>query len=153
MYGSSLLGLGACRRTGVTRPSRHESNIVGAHWAPHRWAETSAPEEAVVPINPYKRIAREVIGPRGTLKRLDRSIRCSGPLLEVRLRRSKALRNSSARRRLRLTAKARAALKLQGRYMGYVRQLKPNQKRAVKNLRESRDVKRAIALARRLLGK
>ncbi len=41
---------------------------------------------------------------------------------------------------------------LQGRYMGYVRQLKPRQKAQVRKIREVKGVKAAIGKARILLG-
>jgi predicted trehalose synthase len=50
----------------------------------------------------------------------------------------------------RLTAKRRAALKLQGRYMGHMRQLRPRQKALVRAQREAKGLHAAIALARRL---
>ncbi len=54
------------------------------------------------------------------------------------------------RRQLRQSAKARAALKLQGRYMGYVRQLRVGQKAAVRKVREMKGIRAAIAKARGL---
>jgi len=51
---------------------------------------------------------------------------------------------------LRLSAERRAALKLQGQYMGYLRGLKPRQKARVKAVRAVKGVKPAIAFARRL---
>jgi hypothetical protein len=57
-----------------------------------------------------------------------------------------------ARRTRRLSGKARAALVLQGRYMGYMRQLKPRQKAQVRSVRERVGVRAAIARARSLAG-
>lgn len=54
------------------------------------------------------------------------------------------------RRSSKLTAKARANLKLQGRYMGYMRQLKPKQKTEVRKLREQKGVEAAIKHAQAL---
>ena len=54
------------------------------------------------------------------------------------------------RRTLRLTPKRRAQLKLQGAYMGYMRQLKPAQKARVKAVKDGRGVEAAIRVARRL---
>ena len=53
-------------------------------------------------------------------------------------------------RRIRLSAKARASLVLQGRYMGYVRQLKPRQKAKVRKIRAVKGVMVAIKRAREL---
>lgn len=54
------------------------------------------------------------------------------------------------RRRLRLSPQRRAALKLQGQYMGYLRGLKPRQKARVKALAASKGVRAAVSLAREL---
>ncbi len=49
-----------------------------------------------------------------------------------------------------LSDKARASLRLHGRYMGYMRQLKPKQKTKIRKLRDTKGVRVAIAKARRL---
>lgn len=54
------------------------------------------------------------------------------------------------RRRLKLSPQRLAALKLQGRYMGYLRNLKPRQKTQVKTLKASKGFPAAISLAKRL---
>ncbi|MGE5126519.1 MAG: hypothetical protein ACM3PV_09510 [Betaproteobacteria bacterium] len=54
------------------------------------------------------------------------------------------------RRRLRLSPRRRAALKLQGQYMGYLRGLKPRQKARVKALAAAKGVRAAVGLARGL---
>ncbi len=54
------------------------------------------------------------------------------------------------RRRLELSPKRRAALKLQGSYMGYLRGLKPRQKAQVKALRARKGFRAAIAMAKRM---
>ena len=53
-------------------------------------------------------------------------------------------------RRLRLSPERRAALKLQGQYMGYLRGLSPRQRARVKALRAAKGVRPAIAFAKRL---
>jgi hypothetical protein len=58
-----------------------------------------------------------------------------------------------ARRSLRLTPRRRAALKLQGAYMGFMRQLGPRQKARVKALKVAKGFPAAIALAKRLAAK
>lgn len=55
-----------------------------------------------------------------------------------------------APRKLHLTPQRRAALKLQGQYMGYLRGLKPRQKARVKALAASKGVRAAVSLAREL---
>ena len=54
------------------------------------------------------------------------------------------------RRTVRLTPKRRAQLKLQGAYMGYMRQLKPAQKARVKAIKAKRGFEAAITVARRI---
>jgi len=56
------------------------------------------------------------------------------------------------RRRPRLSAKHRAALKLQGRYMGLLRGLPVRKAAAVKRVRAAKGVRAAIAAARRVAG-
>jgi len=56
-------------------------------------------------------------------------------------------------RTLRLSPARRANLKLQGRYMGYLRNLKPRQKARVKGLRATKGLRAAIAAARSLAPK
>lgn len=53
-------------------------------------------------------------------------------------------------RKLRLSPARRASLKLQGQYMGHLRNLKPRQKARVKAVRATKGVRAAITLARRL---
>ena len=55
-------------------------------------------------------------------------------------------------RKLRLSPARRAALKLQGQYMGYVRGLKATQKAQVRKLKEARGIKAAIRVAKNLAG-
>jgi hypothetical protein len=53
-------------------------------------------------------------------------------------------------RRIDLSPKRRAQLKLQGAYMGYVRQLKPALKARVKEVKVKRGFEAAIRVAKRL---
>ena len=70
---------------------------------------------------------------------------------------SQLARKSSAsapkRRSLHINAERRAQLKLQGAYMGYMRQLGPRQKARVKAVKEKRGVEAAIKVAKGLAGK
>jgi len=59
--------------------------------------------------------------------------------------------NGRPRRKVRLSPKARASLVLQGRYMGFMRQLKPRQKAQVRKVKEAKGVRAAIHRARELL--
>ena len=54
------------------------------------------------------------------------------------------------KRKLKLSARRRADLKLQGQYMGYLRNLKPRQKAQVKAMRAKKGVRAAIAMAKRV---
>ena len=56
----------------------------------------------------------------------------------------------NSKRKLKLSPARRAALKLQGQYMGYMRGLKPAQKKSVKALAAAKGVSAAVNLARRL---
>jgi hypothetical protein len=98
------------------------------------------------PRNP---ISREVAAVRRSLSILDKA------LIRLASQAGKAGREvvkSAARpaRKLKLSPGRRKALQLHGRYMGYVRQLKPRAKAQVKALRASKGLKAAIAKARKL---
>ena len=54
------------------------------------------------------------------------------------------------RRKPRLSVRQRAALKLQGKYMGTMRGLTPRDKALVKRVRAERGIRAAIAAARRM---
>ncbi len=55
-----------------------------------------------------------------------------------------------ARRKLNLSPARRAALKLQGQYMGYMRGLKPAEKNKIKAVAASKGVGAAVEAARKL---
>ena len=74
-----------------------------------------------------------------------------GPILASQLNEAPGL-GATARKRPRLTAAHRAALKLQGRYMGTLRGLKPRQRSRVKRVRAAKGIRAAIAEARRMAG-
>ena len=57
---------------------------------------------------------------------------------------------SRGRRKLQLSPTRLAALKLQGSYMGYLRNLNPRQKAQVKALRGKKGVRAAIAMAKKM---
>ncbi|MGH9866635.1 MAG: hypothetical protein ACREAA_00515 [Candidatus Polarisedimenticolia bacterium] len=56
----------------------------------------------------------------------------------------------TARRKPRLTARRRAALKLQGKYMGMMRGMRPAGRARIKKIRAMRGIEAAIAAAERL---
>jgi hypothetical protein len=59
-------------------------------------------------------------------------------------------RDARTRRKPRFTPAFRRHLKLQGRYMGTMRRLKPRQRAQVKKIRTTKGVRAAIAAARRM---
>ncbi len=68
---------------------------------------------------------------------LDHSLRSLAPLLSGAISMNGAPKENG-RSRAHLSAKARASLVLQGRYMDYMRQLKPRQKAQVRKVRGQR---------------
>ena len=80
------------------------------------------------------------------VRQLEDSLSRLAPLLD-----SDALDGAPPRqRRRRLPAARRAALKLQGQYLGHMRHLRPRQRARVKALRAAKGVRVAVALARRM---
>ncbi len=84
---------------------------------------------------------------RAVLKVADHSL----ARLSRRVAAAGANPGGNGRTRPRLSAEARASLVLQGRYMGYVRQLKPRQKSQVRKIREAKGVRAAIQRARQMI--
>ena len=94
-------------------------------------------------------VGRDIRAIRTSLSSIARAVQRLAPLLQAAAAAGPG--NPSRRgRKLRLSAERRAALKLQGQYMGYLRGLKPRQKARVKALRAAKGVRPAIAFARRL---
>lgn len=56
-------------------------------------------------------------------------------------------------RRVRMSPRVRALRQLQGKYMGYVRRLKPAEKARVRSVREKQGIEEAIRLAKSLAAK
>ena len=95
-------------------------------------------------------VVKKIHDLRQQLSTFDRSLRRLASMvgqLNGRIERRRKPRTASHRR---LSPKARASMVLQGRYMGYVRQLKPRQKARVRRIRETKGVRAAIAKARKL---
>ncbi len=93
-------------------------------------------------------VGSDVQAIRRSLGAIVRALARLAPALEA------ATRSPGRRgRKLRLSPARRASLKLQGQYMGYLRNLKPRQKARVKGLRATKGVRAAIAAARRLAPK
>ncbi len=107
-----------------------------------------------MPTQP-RSISREIGSIRRSLSTAGAALGRLAPLLE-RLARERAAAGpgaSPSRAPLRLSAERRSALKLQGQYIGHLRNLRPRQKAQVKAVRESKGIAAAIVLARKLGGR
>ena len=103
-----------------------------------------------MPTHQGHQLVRKIRVLREQLATLERSLRGFAPMLNETLASARVNGAGSGRSRPRLSAKARASMVLQGRYMGYMRQLKPEQKAQVRKIREAKGVRVAIARARGL---
>jgi hypothetical protein len=103
-------------------------------------------------------LGREMLEIRRAFTALATAFERLGPALAERqaeaVATAKASTNGAApvRRRMNLSPKQRAALKLQGKYMGTMRGLKPGQRAAIKKLRGEKGIQAAIREAVRLAG-
>ncbi len=95
------------------------------------------------------RIDQDIEALHLSLKAFDHALRRLAPVLSTSMPTNDAAK-SNGRARSRLSPKARASMVLQGRYMGFMRQLKPRQKARVRKIREAKGVRAAIARARGL---
>ena len=100
------------------------------------------------------KISREYQALRASFQQLAQSIGRIGSMLAQAAAVNGVARAQSSRprRRPRLTAKQRAGLKLQGKYMGTLRGLKPRARAKVKRIRAEKGIRAAIAAARRTAG-
>ena len=89
---------------------------------------------------------REIRKLRTALKVAHRSL----ALISRHVVAARANPGGNGRSRPRLSAKARASLKLHGKYIGYLRHLKPRQKVQVRKIREAKGVRAAIVRAKQL---
>lgn len=99
-----------------------------------------------MPKGPGSSITNDVRAVRRSLHSLERALRRLASSVGSPQSQSGA---PAPRRKLRLSPARKAALKLQGQYMGYLRSLKPKQKAEVKALREKKGIRPAIARAKR----
>lgn len=88
------------------------------------------------------------------------SIRSLQKLIDGLAKKARALELAAAtngkptpRRKMTITPQRRAQLKLQGQYMGYMRQLKPRQKAQAKAAKEKGGYRAGIKRARELAGR
>jgi len=93
-------------------------------------------------------VGRDIQTIRKALASISRALGRLAPSLTPALHDSSNAETSG--RRLRLSAARRAALKLQGQYMGHLRSLKPRQRTRVKSMRVAKGVRAAIGLAKSL---
>ena len=101
-------------------------------------------------------LAKQVRSVGTTLRRLERQLLALAPAIAAAAKANAPTAASAAstvRRKLRLSPARRRALKLQGRYLGYMRQLKLAQKTRVKAVKAKKGIHAAIAAARGMAGK
>jgi len=94
-------------------------------------------------------IAREIRSIRKSFSRLAHSFGRIVPMLAQNAA-ARTEGGKRTRRRPRLTARHRRALKLQGKYMGTMRGLPAGKRRRVKAVRAQKGIEAAIRLAERL---
>jgi len=87
---------------------------------------------------------------RKQLSTFDRSLRRLASMIGQLDGRIERRRKPRAGSRNALSRKARASMVLQGRYMGFMRQLKPRQKAQVRKIREAKGVRAAIERAKEM---
>ena len=95
-------------------------------------------------------LTKKIVTVRQSLTEFEQSLRRLAAMLSQLDGRIDRRRKPRAASRKPLSAKARSALILQGRYMGYMRQLKPGQKVQIRKIRETKGVTMAISKARQL---
>ena len=95
-------------------------------------------------------LARELTTIRASFNRLASAFGRIAPYLVVETESITVNNDGRRRRKPRLSAAQRAALKLQGKYMGTMRGLKPRQIAEVKRIREAKGIRAAIKAAERL---
>lgn len=96
-------------------------------------------------------VSREIATLRRTLKAMDRSLLRLGPKLRELAGGMREAGSGSFRRRLRLSPKRRAQLKVQGKYMATIRQLGPRQKAEVRIVLQRQGMPAAVARAEMLI--
>jgi len=95
-------------------------------------------------------VQKEIQSIRSSFRQLARSFSRLGPALAAQLETVPASKGNSTRRKPRLSPRQRAALKLQGKYMGTMRGLPASKRARVKKVRAEKGIKAAIAYAKKL---
>jgi len=101
--------------------------------------------------NSINSVSREIATLRRSMKAVDRSLRRLVPKLRAAGNGRANGKVDRPTRKLKLSSKRRAQLKLQGQYMGYLRALRPKHKAEVKRIRERSGVEVAIRKAKALV--
>ena len=101
--------------------------------------------------NPATPVFREIATLRRSIKAMDSSLRRLGPKLQKVTSRTNGSTSVRARKKPTLSPERRAQLKLQGQYIGYLRNLKPGQKAEVRKVRERKGIQAAIRKGRSLV--
>jgi hypothetical protein len=97
------------------------------------------------------KLAKQVQAIRASLRRLEGDLRRLVPVLATAMHASVGMPKAGGpRRKPRLSPERRLALKLQGSYLGFMRQLKPTQKAKVKAAKAKKGMRVAIAMARKM---
>ncbi len=96
-------------------------------------------------------VSLEIAILRRTLKAMDRSLRRLAPNLRAALNKTANARPARAKRKLNLSAKRLAQLKVQGRYMVSIRQLRPKHKAEVRAVLQKKGMQAAITRAERII--
>jgi len=105
-----------------------------------------------VPLKAGSRTEQRVSRVRLALRDIERQLsKLVARISQLEQRKSPG--GPGARRSLKLSPQRRAALKLQGAYMGFMRQLGPRQKTRVKALKAAKGFPAAISLAKKLATK
>ena len=95
----------------------------------------------------HDQLRSEFLGMKREFRKIARSIGKVGMLLATPI---EVLDGKPARRKPRLSAEVRAALKFQGKYMGTMRGLSRAQRSTIKRIRVEKGINAAIIAARKL---
>jgi hypothetical protein len=101
-----------------------------------------------LPTTRPRSINAEIQAIRRSLSSISRALARLGPRLEAAARAPRALAVSGHKRRL--SPERRAALVLQGQYIGHIRMLPPRQQAQVRDVRLKKGIRAAIRHAKRL---
>ncbi len=103
--------------------------------------------------NANSSISREIATLRRSLKAMDRFLQRLGPNLRVAMSGTRGAGPALAKRKLNLSPKRLAQLKVQGKYMATIRQLGPKHKAEVRGVLQRSGMPAALARAQRLMSR